>query len=443
MAYLNREYPEVTKKILEEGKKGGLRGQRFDQVSIEYVMKTGDGILVSSSELDGKNWVFKIGDEQIMKGMNIAMCTMYEQEKAEFVIPPLLTYDGHGYSEEGPCPYKDSVHLTVKLVEIDRSKKLSKWDLAEEEKLPYTLQFKETGNKLFREGKYQEAAVMYEQAIDFVEWDKRQDCVEAKVLCLYNCGLTYAHLRKFASAIDKVKWSIGIKPKEAKGYCRMSTIFLQMGEHERALGELKKAAFLDPMNEDIREMQKKVIESHQKYFRDSNKMYRGIFNKNVYESRARCLYSDNLNPLVELEARLGEEVLPFKIELFSNLMPDTVNHFLQLVQALLLDKYVSGEAILGNFIYFDYPGADFPLEPRAFENKSQRIKDGGYVFFKADSTGKYCSQFGISMSPLPWFEDIHVPCGFVCVPGDFQVRLEQFISAKGERQITLHNCSIY
>ncbi len=432
MSYLATTNPDVIeKKILEQGNDGeeNRPPQRFDKVKITFILKLENGVVIEESLNEEKPFEVKVGDMELMRGMNLALITMRVGEKAEFQIPKEWTYESKKAEDQST---RDGKAIWVaKLLEVHRGVKVTKWDLEDEEKLPFAIKCKDEGNALFKQEKWELAEEKYNQAIEVIEWDKQSDRIDLKVQVLYNLALTYSNLKRFVSAMEKINWAINIKPRIAKGYFRKSNVYLAMTEYDRAIEELYKALDIEPENPEILAQIEKVKNASNKYEQDSSKMYGKMFSKGVYENRSTCDYSDNLNPIVELEISAKEKILCIKIELFSNIMPDTVNYFEKLVKEGALEGYLLSECQKSNYLIFDASETDDSrFETKLPENKSNKIKNSGFVFFKPnqkDGSLEFSSQIGISLAPLPWFENKWIPFGYVCSPIDFTKRIENMI----------------
>ena len=467
MSYLETEKhlaETFDKKIEELGDSASVSPVRFDVCKLLFKVENSQGGIIQESSDPQKPFHVKVGDLDMMKGMSLALTTMKVGEKSVFVIPKELSktrldQDDTNQIEELEEEEGDDdterksgqVRLTINLLDIERGVKVTKWDLEEEEKLPFATKTKEEGNQLLKSGKWEEAEEKYSQVVELVEWDQSPRRKNLKIGTLYNISLVLANQKKFVSALEKINWAINMKPEAAKGYFRRATIYQKMEEFERALQELQKALDIEPENPDIQSQIQLVKDDIQKYYKNSSKLYNRIFEKGVYESRASCVYSDNLNPLVECEFHYKEALLCAKIELFSNVLPDTCNVFESFVKEGKVSRYRSSTVISKNYILFDL--ADDPSEEteeaKKFkpENKSTKIKDGGFLYFVPDSDGNCSTQIGLSLAPLPWFDGIAVPFGFVVIPTDFISRfspvVDKMVKACEKSEIKIRSCKMF
>lgn len=305
--------------------------------------------------------------------------------------------------------------------------KACKWDLDDSEKLPWILKLKEKGNAHLKAEEWSQAEDCYNNAIEIVEWDQDPTRKQTKVLCLYNLSIALAKQKKFVSALERVTWAINIVPTQAKGYFRRAGVYLEMQEFEQALEDLNKALDVEPGNPDVHAMVAKVKSIKQKYVQDNCKMFGSILGKDVYEQTAARTseYSDNFSPRVLLDLARHEKVICLEIELFEHLLPQACTYFLSLVSSGLLPSYRCTEVKLENFLIFDtIRKQEKCIQQFKNENTKVKIKDVGFVFFRPNKDTGLCStEIGISLAPLPWFDDEWVPFGFIRKPQDIKNKL--------------------
>lgn len=459
MSYLaDLDLSKLEKTLVKEGTDTGPKPKRFDKAAINFRLTTTDGQLIEEAVDEAKPFEVKIGDRDLMAGFNLALTTMNEGESARFVIHEDLCFCASDADQPQETETKKSggLVLEVSLLSVDRNVKVTKWDLEDNEKLGFASSCKEEGNSLFKAEKYLDAIEKYNQSIEIIEWDQSPRRKDLKVSTLWNLSQALAKEKMFVSAIERINWAINIKPQEAKGYFRKAGVYLAMQEFDKAIEELNKAKQIEPSNPDIISQIAKVKEAKAKYKESSQEIFGKIFDKSVYEERAKSDYSDNLNPLVELDIVIGEEMFCVKIELFTNIMPDTCNYFESLVKAGLIGGYISTEIKKNNFLIFNTPvpeSEEFKeVKP---ENKSNKVKDSGMIFFKPQDDKPdnitFRNEIGISLAPLPWFDQKWIPFGFICTPLDFKKKIEKMIEKAEDRaeetkkpvNLELKNCRMF
>lgn len=431
MSYLASLDPDLLKKtILKPGNGEKDAPRRFDQVSLLFKLTTSDGQLVEEANDPEKPFQIKVGDADLMKGFNLALTTMREGETAIFEIPEDLCCSDNDQETPGENEQKEKkVDLILKatLLSINTQTKVTKWDLCDHEKFDFAKSCKEEGNSLFKEGNWEEAEEKYSQAIEIIEWDKSPRRIDLKVSTLYNISQVLTKQKRFVSALERINWAINLKPEEAKGYFRKANVYFGMEEFERALEELYKAKKIEPSNPDIINEIKKVKEAQEQYRKSSSQLYSKMFGKSVFETRAKCDYSDDLDPIVEFEFTIGEFVLCLKLEVFQNILPDTASYFLALVKEGLMDGYISSDIKANNYLLFNSPQPeDSNFKNFLPDNTSNKVKSAGMLFFKpSDSDKTLRSEIGLSLAPLPWMDGKWIPFGFVCSPIDFNEKIDK------------------
>lgn len=457
MSYLENQtelLAKLSKTIEKEGNQNSDSPRRFDVVKVLLKMVDVQGQVIQEVLDPAQPLHLKVGEFELMKGMNLALTTMKVGETATFHIPSELCYE---QSTGEPADQADgktedrSVIVTITLLDLDKNTKVTKWDLEEEEKLGFASGLKEQGNLFFKSKDWQLAEEKYAQAIEIVEWDQSPRRKDLKVLTLFNLSLSLCYQNKFVSALEKINWAINLRPNSAKAHFRKASIFQFMEEHEKALDELKKANELEPENQEIIAQMAKVSSQIQEYREKSSQLYGKMFQKGVYEQRNKCPYSDNLNQLIECEIHFKESVICAKVELFTNILPDTCNVVEKLVKQGRLSRYRSTTVVADNYVVFDL-SQDATEEGEVQttfrpENKSTKIKDAGYLYFKPDEEGNCSREICLSLAPLPWFDNACVPFGFVCNPLDFLEKVNSMVKAQSKVEesgmIKLRACKLF
>lgn|SRR3990167_3805623 len=341
-----------------------------------------------------------------------------------------------------PVPVEQPVAKTVKpfcQVEIEllswttANGKANKWDLDDSEKLPWILKLKEQGNTHLKAEQWAEAQDCYNNAIEIVEWDQDPVRKATKVQCLYNLSIALAKQKKFVSALERITWAVNLAPNQAKGYYRRAGVYLEMSEFDRALEELTKGLDVEPGNTDLTAMVAKVKSQKLKYVQENCKMFSSILGKNVYENTTArtCDYSDNYSPRMSLDILRQEKAFCIEMELFENLLPETTKYVVKLIEAGLMMSYRCIEVQPENFLIFD-SSRKIDSTFKEFKNEHNRTKitDLGFVFFRPNKeTGNCCSEIGISLAPLPWYDNEWVPFGFVSKPVDLKKKLGELFEA--------------
>jgi tetratricopeptide (TPR) repeat protein len=101
-------------------------------------------------------------------------------------------------------------------------------------------QYKEAGNKAFKEGDHQKAIEYYTYA---TELDPKNP------IFFTNRSTAYFKMKKWKKSLRDADKAIKCDPKWAKGYYRKGMVLMEMEQHKQALENLDKAAQLKPDNQ--------------------------------------------------------------------------------------------------------------------------------------------------------------------------------------------------
>lgn len=100
---------------------------------------------------------------------------------------------------------------------------------------------KNEGNRLMKEGKYQEALNTYSKAIS-------QDATNPVFYC--NRAAAYSRLGDYQSAADDCRMSLRYDPNYSKAHGRLALAYSKMNKHEQALEAYQNALRIEPDNQD-------------------------------------------------------------------------------------------------------------------------------------------------------------------------------------------------
>jgi hypothetical protein len=149
-------------------------------------------------------------------------------------------------------------------------------------------------------------------------------------------------------------------------------------------------------------------------------MFGKVLNKDIYEDKNTCGYSDNLNPIITAQVNNVET----RIELFSNIASDLLIPF----KTIFSNKFHCSMHAQNNYTLFEC-SISSPLTLEINKSSySAKFKHAGMLFFWVDKEnlveveGKKQSKLtftgsvkiGLTMSPVSWFDDEHCAFGWVC-----------------------------
>ena len=90
--------------------------QRGQTVDVEYTAYRADGKLFDSTRPRGRPLSFRIGEEQVIAGLEAAVVTISKGERAKATIPASMAYGSRGFP--GRVPPNMDLLFDVELVDI-------------------------------------------------------------------------------------------------------------------------------------------------------------------------------------------------------------------------------------------------------------------------------------------------------------------------------------
>ena len=433
----------------------GVNPKERQKVSIVfkgYSHETGE-VLECHPEKDDP-YTFRLGDDGVIKGLNKGIETMEVGEIANFIIHQDWAYGKEGFTEDPCIPPNTDMRYEVELLNIDPDTKLTKWDIKAEDRFECAQKTKEEGNKLFKENKIEEALTKYEECIDFLEWEKEEEAVDLKVICLQNAGWMLTKLKQYPKAKGKLNWAVNLRPNNTKAWLRRATCNCEDGMFDEAIRDIKQCVAQEPKNKDINIEYKRIVAKKNAYIHENQGMFSKGLSKAAAEDdltneRVKTKNSDQTNPFVKIELVLKrdkfllnrqvvdpadeenfeyENLGEVEVELFENLVPNAVEKFFQMKKKGLLSKLEFCYMIKNNFIETRQPdgkeknrtisdSVDWSSYPFVnIDNESSALKhqDIGYLYFYSPDSLENSYDMGITLNPIPWYDGTNQVFGHVC-----------------------------
>jgi FK506-binding protein 4/5 len=165
--------------------------------------------------------------------------------------------------------------MHVKLVSFSKAE--DSWSLSADQKTQRLALLKEAGGSIFKSGRVRFALARFIAAGRSVEHEKNvsAECKNLVRLCLLNqamCHLKLGEAGKAESACTKV---LKEDPENVKALFRRAQAETKLGEHTRALADLKRAAEIDPSNAEVRALFANVKSE----VRNNDKQMKGLYSK--------------------------------------------------------------------------------------------------------------------------------------------------------------------
>jgi len=397
--------------LLESEAKEITYPKRLNKVTLTYKIKSKISGNVIDEEAEPVQLL--VGDKSYIEGFNIALIQTRVGEKALYEVPGSLGFKDNNFLKAMP-----GVDLSIEIHILEcQEVEPGKFDVDIDERHEWALKFKSQGVEHFKSGEHEKALERFEKALDFIEWERGDKDILLKVSLLLNISLIANNLGMYARALSKINWAINLAPENPKCYFRKASILEATEDFEGAYIWFKKALEVEPTNKDVKLAIKRIKEKLINYQKENVKLFSGALRKEIYEDKLVTEYSDNLNKMLSLQLSLNDnsEQLDIRVELFWNIVPDTVLYFEERIIAGI-EGAISSNGIISknNYVLFESNQENLDLSPSTPENFSIKFKDKGYLFFKVDEvSGTFSSTFGISLAPLPWFDNKYVVFGHI------------------------------
>ncbi|XP_075154303.1 inactive peptidyl-prolyl cis-trans isomerase shutdown-like [Haematobia irritans] len=246
----------------------------------------GEGAPFDSSFLRGSSYSFYTGRNEVLEGLENAVCTMHKGENAQFLISYHLLFREMGCPPRVK-PKADGLFI-IELVgynlvgDIDADEQIP-----EEDRNKYSVvidKVKEIHLKaldFFSQGMHRNACRAFEKALDLLKFSRLSNEEEEKeqtafLLKLYtNLAVCYIKVNapaKTCIMCKEIRHLTNNKPS-CKALFQEGRALLMLGEYERARGHLIKAQHMEPHNADISRELKLLEERYKSYKENEQKMW--------------------------------------------------------------------------------------------------------------------------------------------------------------------------
>ena len=254
-ALIKLDQLDDARKILQQGKTFGLKGDQVDQLEVQLNGKIGSipTPIVhignpSKQQVDGLIALYTQGklQEAVVQGTTLA-----SQFPNDPTIPNILgaIYSGLSRYEEAITSYKKAIELKPEYAEAhsnlgvalnklrQHEEAVRSYDKAIELKPNYIQAYNNLGNVLNELGKNEEAIKSFNKAIEL-----NPNYAEAHS----NLGIALSDLAKYEEAITSYNRAIELKPDDAEAHHNIGNVLNILGDYEEAITIYNKAIELKP-----------------------------------------------------------------------------------------------------------------------------------------------------------------------------------------------------
>jgi len=184
---------------------------------------------------------FEVGSSGVIKGLNVGIRTMKLGETAVLKIHPDYAY---GSSGSGKIVANETIYFEAELVEF-KDKEKTKVDYSPAERIEKAKNLKNNGALLFASGKLAEAKKEYEEALDFLDWEKEEEALNLKIALRNNVGLICLNLKKYDQCIINCNHVLEFDKKNIKALFKKAKANRLSQDFEEAERIIKSALEID------------------------------------------------------------------------------------------------------------------------------------------------------------------------------------------------------
>ncbi|RWR73384.1 peptidyl-prolyl cis-trans isomerase FKBP65-like protein [Cinnamomum micranthum f. kanehirae] len=252
---------------------------------IRYVAKLVDGTIFDRKGYDGEEpFEFKVDEEQVINGLDLAVATMKQGEVAQIIINHEYGFGNtKTVTDLAVVPPLSTLYYEVELVAFTKVKE--SWDMEPEEKIEYAAKRKQEGNAYFKDGKYQRASLRYEMAAKYVEFDNIFTTEQKrlgrffKVTCNLNNAVCRLKLKEFREAAKLCSEVLKLESRNVKALFRRAQAYIETNDLDLAELDLKKALEMEPDNGEVNLQLARLKKLQSYYKKKESKLFVNMLGK--------------------------------------------------------------------------------------------------------------------------------------------------------------------
>ncbi|KAF3449037.1 hypothetical protein FNV43_RR09761 [Rhamnella rubrinervis] len=225
---------------------------------------------------------FSSGEGLVPEGFEMCVRLMLPEEIAQVTCPPDYAYDKF----PRPANVPEGAHILweIELLGFDMPKDWT--GLNFQSIMDDAEKIRSTGNRLFKEGKYELAKAKYDKVLREFNHVNPQDDEEGKVfsdtrnLLYLNVAACYLKMGECRKSIETCNKVIEANPAHIKALYRRGMAYMQAGDFEEAKNDFNMMIKLDKSSEpDATAALLKLKQKEQEIERKQRKQFKGLFDK--------------------------------------------------------------------------------------------------------------------------------------------------------------------
>lgn len=271
---------QLVKKIITKGLPES-RPERLNLCTVNICGKLEDGTVVE----EYKNFIFQLGDFELVQGLDMAIALMNCQEKAEITVISRFAYGSIGLPPN--IPPDATIIYDVELLDVKEEKDIESKTYDSRKEIGNKK--RERGNFYFSRQDFNLAIQCYRRALEYLDESEGgvilnanneeptnaqlQDLLEDRIKVLNNLAISQIKIAAYDTALTSVESVLRCQPNNVKALFRKGKIYESKGDVSKAIPLLQKAATLDPDNKTIQNELSKLILKSKREARNEKDMY--------------------------------------------------------------------------------------------------------------------------------------------------------------------------
>lgn len=253
-------------------------------VRVRLTGKLQDGTTFVEHQADDKLLEFIVGEDQVCPGLDEAVQTMKLSEVAQVIIQPQYGFgDKEHQATATTVPANSILTYEIELVELHKAKEGYEMEIPE--KLEEAKKRKDTGNELFKQGRWTRALKKYKKGVELIEHDdqfgleEKKTSAEIKKSCNLNLAATYLKIKDSKEARKACNKVLEKDSGNVKALFRRAQAYMMTQDYVEAKQDLDLALQSEPTNRDMRALLKRLKSEQAALDKKEASMYSRVFQR--------------------------------------------------------------------------------------------------------------------------------------------------------------------
>jgi len=297
----------VTKETIRQGR--GRSPPNGSKVFVHFVGTIVEGepgkgskpVVFLQTKETSSPFTFNIGQEQTIRGLEVAVGHMKEGEVAVIICKPEYAFGSFGnpqgfHSMGKPIPPNATLRFEIELISFEVEESVEPWKADDKTRIENAQKNKDSGNDMFKQRNYEKACLMYRKAVDFLlSCDDKKSSQELLLTCYLNIASCRLKTNEPKEVIEAATKALEIDCNNVKALFRRGKGYNMKNDSELAKQDLTTALQLDKSNNEVRQELGIALQNLNISKQKEKKIYGGMFSKlNEQQHDGGSLYEDRV-----------------------------------------------------------------------------------------------------------------------------------------------------